>query len=236
MLLPTEKTQPKQKLEDYSILLYGQPKIGKSTFCSQMNNPLFLATEAGLNALEVYQVPITQWSDLGSVYKELRKGNHDFSTVVIDTVDNLWKLASEHVCKQNGIMHESDLGFGKGWQMVKNIFLAALNRFALLPTGLVLTSHVEMTTVKKQVVEHTKAVPSLAKSGKEIVLGMADIILYADSVMTDDGEQRVIHTKPSENWDAGDRTGRLPGMLPLDFQAFNRAFHIDHTQQGEIDK
>lgn len=54
MLLPTEKKQPKQKLEDYSILLYGQPKIGKSTFCSQMDMPLFLATEPGLEALSVW--------------------------------------------------------------------------------------------------------------------------------------------------------------------------------------
>ena len=56
-ILPTAKTQPKPDLADLTVLVYGQTKIGKSTFCAQSEGALFLATEPGLNALDVYQVP-----------------------------------------------------------------------------------------------------------------------------------------------------------------------------------
>ena len=34
-LIPTTKTAPKNNLADLTVLVYGQPKIGKTTFCSQ---------------------------------------------------------------------------------------------------------------------------------------------------------------------------------------------------------
>ncbi len=36
--------------------------------------------------------------------------------------------------------------------------------------------------------------------------------------------ERVLRTKPHPTYEAGDRTGRLPELLPLDYSAFNAAF------------
>jgi len=36
--------------------------------------------------------------------------------------------------------------------------------------------------------------------------------------------RRVMRTKPSPYWEAGDRTGRLPETIELDFDAFLAAF------------
>jgi hypothetical protein len=60
-------------------------------------------------------------------------------------------------------------------------------------------------------------------------LGLVDIILYGDSVSRKDAAgnlvvDRVLRTKPHPTYEAGDRTGRLPEMLPLDYSAFNSAF------------
>jgi hypothetical protein len=225
MLLPTEKKQPKQRLEDYSILLYGQPKIGKSTFCSQMDHPLFLATEPGLEALEVYELKVPDWKTFNQACAAIAKGDHVFKTIVIDTVDNLWKACAEYMREKLDIQHESDLGYGKGYMMVQNEFFRVIRKLSLLPYGLVMTSHVNMTEVKTRTATITKAIPTLPKSGRDVVLGMVDIILYAESIETDDGETRILRTKPSEKWEAGDRTGRLPATLPLDFQTFHEAFH-----------
>lgn len=224
-LLPTEKRKPKQRLEDYSILLYGTYKIGKSTFCSQMDNPLFLATEPGLEALEVYEVKVPDWITFLQVCAEIAQGGHPFKTIVIDTVDNLWKACSEYVREKLGIMHESDLGYGKGYAMVRDEFFRVLRKLSLLPYGLVMTSHVELVEIKTRTMTITKAMPTIPKSGREIILGWVDMILYAESVVTNDGEIRVIRTKPSENWEAGDRTKRLPPTLPFDFEVFRKAFY-----------
>src|SRR5688572_1396911 len=102
-MLPTEKRQPKQRLEEYTMLLYGHPKIGKSTFCSQMDMPLFLATEPGLEAMSVYEIKVPDWVTFLEACGEISRGNHDFRTIVIDTVDNLWKSCSEYIKAQHDI-------------------------------------------------------------------------------------------------------------------------------------
>ncbi len=38
------------------ILMHGLPKVGKSTFASQLPNPVFLPTEDGLNGLDVQAI------------------------------------------------------------------------------------------------------------------------------------------------------------------------------------
>lgn len=232
MLLPTEKTQPKQNLEDYSILLYGHPKIGKSTFCSQMDQPLFLATEPGLKALSVYEVQIPDWPTFLNACAEIAKGEHSFKTIVIDTIDNLWTACAEYVRDKMGIQHESDLGYGKGWTLVRNEFSRAIRKLSFLPYGLVMTSHAELSQVKTRTAEITKAVPTVPKTGRGFIIGLVDIILYAESVETNEGEVRVIRTKPSEKWEAGDRTKRLPEVLPLDYSTFSDAFH-NQQDEGE---
>ncbi len=220
MPLPTTKTKPKTNLEDQIILIYGPPKIGKSTFASQFSSPLFLATEAGLNNLEVYQMPIDTWEAFNDAYKELKAAKNGFRTIVIDTIDNLHAACRDYIRRKHGIAHESDLDWGKGWSLVKDAFTQAVTKLSLLPYGLLMISHSDIVEIKTRTAQITKAVPTLPKSAREVVLGLADIILFCDSQVTDDGEVRIIRTEPSENWEAGDRTGKLPPVLPLDFSAF----------------
>lgn len=224
-MLPKEKTAPKKNLGDFVFLLYGPPKIGKSTLASKFDKPLFLATEAGLNSLESYQVPVATWEDFLQACTAIAKGGHDFKTIVIDTVDNLYKACSEHVKKKNNIQHESDLDWGKGWQLVADEFTRAITKLSLLPYGLVMISHAEYVEIKTRTATITKAVPTLPKGARKAALNMADVILYAESVVTDDGEVRIMRTKPSENWEAGDRTGRLPATLPLEYADLYKAFY-----------
>jgi hypothetical protein len=59
---------------------------------------------------------------------------------------------------------------------------------------------------------------------------MADMVLFCDLevVAGDNGEQsmrRVIRTKPSLYYEAGDRTGRLPETLELDFGKFRESYN-----------
>ena len=42
---------------------------------------------------------------------------------------------------------------------------------------------------------------------------------------------RVLRTKPHPTYEAGDRTGRLPDVLPLDYSAFVKAFEATPTAE-----
>ena len=58
-------------LTGYSVLLYGEPKSGKTTTASQFPNSLLLAFELGYNALPgVMAKPMATWRDMKTVLKE----------------------------------------------------------------------------------------------------------------------------------------------------------------------
>ena len=229
-MLPTAKTQAKPDLADLTVLVYGQTKIGKSTFCSQAAGALFLATEPGLNALEVYQIPAQSWDDLLNACAEVTEGKHPFKTVIIDTIDNAYKFCTDYIVKKHKIEHESDLGYGKGYALVNNEFQRVLTKLAFLPYGLFLISHAKEIEVETRTGKYTRVVPTLPDKARKIVLGMVDQVLFCDLDLTtaEDGTsniRRVIRTKPSLYYEAGDRTGRLPEALDLDFRKFFDAFN-----------
>jgi len=230
-LLPQQKTPPQVDLYDQTILVYGPAKAGKSTFCAEANNALFLATEAGLNHLNVYQIPIRTWDDFLAAAAEIAAGSHSFKTIVVDTIDIAYKLCSEYVCKQQGIKHESDLGYGKGYSLVNGEFYRVMNKLSMLPYGLFLISHSQERELDSRVGKYTKQMPSLSEKGRKIVIGMCDLILYFDieETTTPEGvitQNRVIRTKPAKHFEAGDRTGRLPDDIEMDFHKFQEAYRI----------
>ncbi len=236
MTLPTQPTKRVTELGKQTILIYAQPKLGKSSFASKAPDAIFFECEPGLNHLEVFKLPTYKWEDFLDACKLVAKGDHPFKTIVIDTVDNAFKMCSEHVCAKHGVDYEGDLGHGKGWALVKNEWHRVLTRLASLPYGLILISHAQDRTIETRTGEYTKTQPSLPDRARNVVLGLVDIILFGDSIAKKDAAgnvtiERVLRTKPHPTYEAGDRTGRLPEVLPLDYDAFVKAFNSPaHSQ------
>jgi len=235
-MLPTQKTPPKRNLADLTVLAYGRPKVGKSSFCAQADGALFLATEAGLNHLDTYQVPINSWEEMLAACAEIATGKHAFKTIIIDTVDNAFRLCIEYVCRQLAIKHESEAPYGRAYGMISNEFTRVLTKLSLLPYGLYLISHAQEVSVETRTGTITRVVPTLPEKARKLVLGLVDMILFVDMESTDvNGEtrlRRVIRTKPTMHYEAGDRTGRLPETLELDFRAFIAAFQSATQSEG----
>jgi hypothetical protein len=239
-MLPTSRTPRKTSLSDLTILVYGHTKIGKSTLCSQADRALFLATEPGLNALDVYQVPILCWEDLLTTFAEIAEGKHSYRSVVIDTIDNAYKLCREFMLKKYNVQHEADVGFGKLYALINAEFERVLTKSAFLPYGLFLISHAQQMEMDGVAGKYTRIVPTLPDKARTIVLGMADMVLFCDLELrtASDGQpsaRRVIRTKPSPYYEAGDRTGRLPETIDLDFSSFLRAFNSDIQSTNPIE-
>jgi hypothetical protein len=229
-MLPTKKSPPKQDHADLTVLVYGPSKIGKSTWCSRSEGALFLATEPGLNSLDVFQVPIRSWEELLAACGEIAEGKHPYKTVILDTVDNAYRMCSDYICTKFKIEHESDLGYGKGWALINNEFHRVLTKLAFLPYGLVLVSHSQEKEIETRTGKYIRIIPTLPDKARKIVLGMVDLILFCDLEVTSDESgkpvyRRVMRTKPSPHYEAGDRTGRLPETIDLNFQAFIEAFN-----------
>lgn len=228
-LLPTQRSQPKRDLADYTIFAYGPPKSGKTTWAAGFPNVLFLATESGHNALPVFKVDIDSWSKFIEACKELDTSKHAFKNVAIDTVDNLWGLCRQYICEKHKVEHEADLAYGRGHALIANEFSRVLTRLSMLPLGLVLISHAMSQEISTRTGSYFKSVPSLPDKARKLLLGMSDFIAFFQIEEGTDTEGRAalmrhVRTKPSKFYDAGDRTGRLPDPLPMNYSAFATAF------------
>ncbi len=239
-LLPKQPTPPKTELGDFKILLWGPPKIGKSTTASQFPGAVFLATEDGQRALSCYRVPVDSWLTFLAACRELASGGHDFKTVVVDTIGNLHSLCRRHICRKLGVEHEADAPFGRGYVLVQDEFERALTELSRLPLGLLLIGHSEAEEAQTRTGTLHRVVPALPARPRRFILGLVDIVLYATLIPErgPDGKtvmRRVVRTHPNDSYEAGDRTGRLPDPIDLDYERIAAAFAAANVKEESSD-
>jgi len=256
IFLPIQKSQIKTDLSELIVFIYGPKKFGKTTWCAQADNALFLCTEPGTSAVSVFETSIENWEDLYFAYNLLRAGQHQFKTIVIDTCDNAWKLCEEFICKVNNVKIIQDVPWGKGPKFALDEFYKVMMMFSYLPYGLYLTSHTTTERVESRTGTYSKIVPSLPtgkenKDGskqdgpREIVTKLADFNLFCDfETVTVEGkieDSRVIRCLTGKDYEGGSRYP-MPPTLPLDYNVFTQAFHnsanwlIEQENQREIQR
>lgn len=239
MALPTTKRARKTDVARSNTLIYGEPKIGKTSLEAQMPHAVILDTESGSGFVDAFVMPVTDYPSFIQAVKELTEQPHDFSPICIDTLDNVIRWCSGEVARQYGVRDLADLPYGKGFNLLAKGLMQLLTVLASPGRGLWLTAHVK--EVEADVPGYGKiacAEPSLPNSIGKQVLAFCDFIFYLHSVEvpgTNDRPattRRVIETKPSHRWKAGDRTGRLPEQLLCDYETINQAFKLAVADDG----
>ena len=217
-ILPTSKSEVNQRLSDQIILLYGRPKIGKSTLCSYFPDALFIATEPGLNHLSVFKVPVNSWEKFLEVCKEVAEGKHQFKTIVIDTIDNLVLFCNDYICRQNDLDHISDMPMGKGWAKATGELNRVIAKLSMLGTGLIFVGHSKQEEIETKTKKYNRFTVALGGKTQDAILALPDVILFMDSEVHDGIETGIIRTKPSMYFEAGDKSRLLPESIefPLD--------------------
>lgn len=230
-MLPKQKSKIESRLSRYSILLQGEPKVGKTTFASNSDNPIFLSTENGTKHLEVYKVEINSWADFLSTCRELKESEHDFKTVVIDTIDNAYRLCSNSVCSKLRISHPSEMPHGKAYGRIKEEFWRVLSKLENSDLGLILISHIKSVEVKPKTGEpyHEKR-SSLSNSVSDMINGLMDFIFECDYKTFEDENgksryKRILRLSGDTRcYNGGRFVKEPPKEIPLDFKIFQDIF------------
>lgn len=199
--LPKKKNKPSDKLVDYSILLYGAKKIGKTSLASHFPDAYFLSTEPGTKALEVFASPVSNWKEFDAYLDLLEKDGDgsDFSTIVVDTVDILYEYAFKFICDKEMIEDPNEMNdYGKTWKKIKKTFADGILRLLNLDKGVILISHdVEKEVELRNGDTVDRVQPTMSRQAMEVVEAIVDIICnysYTDDKRTlrIDGTQTTV--------------------------------------------
>lgn len=113
-------------LKPLALMIHAPHGIGKSTLGSEAPNPIFIGSEEN-DELDVARFPkVKSWIELESQLKALRDENHDYKTLVIDTIDALEQVAEQSILTgQNAdkTMATAHGGFAKAYIKMANMFL-----------------------------------------------------------------------------------------------------------------
>ena len=225
------------------ILIHGVAGVGKTTFAAEANKPVFVQTEDGLGTIPAANFPLARTFEevlesLASLYTE----DHDFKTVVIDSVDWLEPLVWGKACRDNGWASIEELGYGRGYIAALNLwrqYIEGLN--ALRDDRGMTVVQIAHTDIKRfDSPEHDpydRYVIKLHARAAALMQEHSDIVLFANyrisTVKADVGfnkkvnramgsGERVIHSAERPAFLAKNRYG-LPETLPLDWQSFAQA-------------
>lgn len=207
--------------------MIGASGIGKSCFFSQDPNAFFIEAEAGLNAYEVFKMPVRSLDDLRKVYALLKdkadKGDFPYSIVVIDTIDKIVEYTANEVIAEakqffkkmaDDIHTLFDIPEGGGWDRQKNKIRTLLTAFEQLPCAVALIGHLENKTMRpKNQKEFNKDTISIGGKVGGDILAWSDHTLHVQATMQGDTLIRTVFTKPTESREAKSRGGMIPDMM-----------------------
>lgn len=107
------------------IVIYGPPKIGKTTLAASIPNNLLMDYEGGSGFTEVARLEKDQvdtYDKTMSAISDLYSQEHNFQTLTIDTADWLEAVVNEKVAKDHQVATVADIPYGAGFVTAQNIF------------------------------------------------------------------------------------------------------------------
>lgn len=221
------------------ILVYGTHGVGKTSFAASAPNPIFLQLEDGLGQIDAPTFGLLKTFDeimeaIGSLYSE----DHDFQTLVIDSLDWAEPAVWTQVCTVNKWDNIEQAGYGKG-------YIAALDAWRMIFDGLnalrdeknmtiVMIAHSDVKRFDSPETEpYDRFQIKLHKSASALVQEHVDCVFFANyrvsTIKTEvgfkktvvrgvGGGERLLYTNERPGFLAKNRYA-MPNTLPMSWEA-----------------
>lgn len=231
---------------ELTMMLFGEPKSGKTRFCSGNPGAFFLATEPGQEFVQARQLYLCQelldrmqaantnpnvpikyhWqvfqAFVRQVYKDKRDGTlatKGITNVVIDIVDNLYAHCLNYVCGLKGIQYPPENDFGKTWKECRDEWETWLRRL-MEQVNVTFITHCGQEKVELQAAGITKEVTRWQPTfkGNKAAQYLDGVVNAIGHVRKDANGRYTISFKGQPSTAAGDRTGLLEALGDVDLQ------------------
>lgn len=234
LVLPKNERREEQVITDPDMWIYADSYVGKSTFVDHFDDVLFINTDGNTQNITSPFIQIADelvhegrmakkvlaWAKFREVIDELEKHENTFEVVALDLVEDLYEHCRFYVFDQLGIKHESDGGYGKGWDMVRTEFLSQMKRLKSLGYRIVYISKelvTEITYANGMKVSTFK--PNIPDKVANVLAGTVTMTLRAFM----DERGHFLQLRKNENVFGGGRIDFKQDRCDLTVDAFNAA-------------
>lgn len=246
MVLPKNERRDITVSSKKKMWLYAQPFAGKTTLTDKFPDPLILTTDGNINNVTAPYIHIKDevtvtgritnrkfaWEVFKETIEELEKKQNDFKTISIDLVEDTREMCRLYMYDKLGIQHESDSGFGKGWDIIKTEYLSTMRRFFNLDyDNLIICSHEDISKniTKKSGEQITRIGPNIQEAIATKLAGMVDIVAR---IIVKDDDSRVISFKTDNIIFGGGRLNVTGREIPCTYDALISVYGESHNSSG----
>lgn len=232
------------------MCVYGEPGVGKSTFAAKAPKPFFITTDGNYEYLvdfcgldEKDHIQVTTWKEMKYAFSHTDFSKYE--TIVVDLVEDAYMWAENEFCKDSGLTHISDLGYGKGYGILANDFFIEFQKLLAQPKNIILIFHGVTEVLKdRRGVEYTKYGPSKLIREKIVtqIEGRVRFFVRAFAETSEDGKgnlitQRYLSLSPDGTTEYGitrGLSGEVPRNIPLDWDIFYEIAMRNPVGNGEV--
>ncbi len=225
--LPT-KPRPAVIKTPKRMILFSKPKVGKTLITSKLPKCLILDFEDGTLAIDAMSIQIKKYSDIDDVCHAIKEADYPYQFIAVDTASALEELCileaenrwANTIEGANWFKRDADdptkyhpksgkmqmgnilnLPWGKGYQLVADIFNEIILKLEKHAPKLLLLAHSTYATLNKDGVEFTSLDIQMSKKCKFNATFKADAIGY----MYREGKQNKINFSATDDVGAGGR-------------------------------
>jgi len=236
------------------VLMYGVHGVGKSTFGAMAEKPIFIQTEEGINDLEADRFPVAaSYGDVLESLSALYSEEHEYQTVVIDSLDWLERLIWSEICAKRGVESIEDIGYAKGYVFALTQWREVLSGLDALRSErgmqVILIAHARIEKFDNPETEsYDRYVPRLNKHASALVQEWCDEVLFATYRVHTKQSDEGFNRKRTQGIGTGERIVRtaerpahvaknrlnLPDEFPLDYRIY-AAFARGETPDLELE-
>lgn len=216
-------------------IFYGVDGVGKTTLAAEFPDPIYLPTE-GERAPSGVDIAtpgtIEDLDGLFDIFGSLLTEQHDFKTVIVDSLDGLESIVWKSTCARLGVPSIEDPGFGKGYVEADtewSEYLAAVSELARNGIAVVQVAHPDIIRFDSPTSDpYSRYTTKLHKRANAMVRERCDLVGFMDYRISlkdkevghkktvthaEGGRERQIHLAERAGFQAKNRYS-MPDKLP----------------------